>query len=241
MLKKVVLAAAVCAVAAGSVLAGGLPKFGADLAKKANPIPNAPELRIPYTDLISYWGYVKPGSAPDEVVGGKNMYFLYVWIPAIAPEIGIRMASPGVVWGKPAKDDFVSPDFTANSKDKDNYFDTWINFERAADIINPEDIKAKVAATSWILYDANDDSGEMPANPSGAKYNSLLRITSLPSDPMKALVRGLYRIGFTTYKVGDVKGSFLAQVGAPIKIPGIVVAKDIESLTAEIAKNAAKK
>ena len=64
----------------------------------------------------------------------------------------------------------------------------------------------------------------MPAQPSGSKYNSLMRITSDTSNPTKSLVMGLYRIGFTTYKTGEVQGSFLAQMGAPIKLPGVQVA-----------------
>ena len=238
MFKKVLLAAVSFAVVTTIGCAGGgggLPNFGADFGKKSTPMG---EIRIPYTDCISYYGYVAPGAQPDAVVNGKNMFFLYVWIPIVAPEIGVRMCSPAA--GAPKAGDFVSPDYTANTSDKTNYFDTWINFERAADIINPEDIKAKAASTSWILYESNDDSGEMPKQPSGSKYNSLLRVTSSTSEPLKALVRGLYRVGFTTYKVGEVKGSFLAQVGAPIKIPGVVVAKDINSLVAEIEKNAAK-
>ena len=51
-----------------------------------------------------------------------------------------------------------------------------------------------------------------------------MRITSDPSNPEKSLVMGLYRIGFTTYKTGEVQGSFLAQLGAPIKLPGVSVA-----------------
>ncbi|OHD14925.1 MAG: hypothetical protein A2Z96_00950 [Spirochaetes bacterium GWB1_48_6] len=76
----------------------------------------------------------------------------------------------------------------------------------------------------------------MPAQPSGSKYNSVLRVVSEPSDPLKALVRGLYRIGFTTYKVGEVQGTFLAQIGAPIKIPGVQVSKTLEGL-AKVVKD----
>jgi hypothetical protein len=43
---------------------------------------------------------------------------------------------------------------------------------------------------------------------------------------------GLYRIGFTTYKTGEVQGSFLAQIGAPIKLPGVAVASKPEDLAA---------
>jgi hypothetical protein len=47
-----------------------LDKFGADLGKKSLM---GKEIRIPYTDLTSYFGFIKPGSTPDEVKGGKKM------------------------------------------------------------------------------------------------------------------------------------------------------------------------
>jgi hypothetical protein len=116
--------------------------------------------------------------------------------------------------------------------DKTNYFDTWISFERALDVTAPADAATKGKTAKWISYGSDDDSGEMPAQPSGSKFNSLMRITSETSDPMKSLVAGLYRIGFTTFKKGEVQGSFLAQIGAPVKLPGVKVAKTLE----EIAK-----
>ncbi|MFL5752387.1 MAG: LipL32 family surface lipoprotein [Bacteroidia bacterium] len=194
------------------------------------------EFRIPYTSMISYYGYVKPGAAPDETREGKKYYYLYLWIPAAAPEIGIRMISPvPEKMAKPEKEDIVAADYTANMADKTNYFDTWISLERADGITSTADLdKAKTA--KWNRYDQNDDSGEMPAQPSGSKYNSLMRITSEVSNPLKALVTGLYRIGFTTYKVGEVQGSFLAQVGAPVDLPGVAIAKDIEALKAATKK-----
>jgi hypothetical protein len=203
---------------------GGLPSFGADMGKTASPMGG--DVRVPYQSLISYFGYVKPGSPADEVKNGKKLFYLYVWIPAVAPEIGVRMVSPVKNLAKPTDKDFVSDLWKDGSQDMENYFDTWVTFERAATILNPEDIAAKIKSTAWIGYGTNDDSSELPAQPSGSKYNSVLRITSEPSNPLKALIRGLYRIGFTTYKVGEVKGTFLAQVGAPIALPGVVVAKD---------------
>lgn len=193
-------------------------------------------IRLPYTSLVSYWGYVKPGSEPDEVVDGKKMFYLYVWVPAVAPEIGIRMVSPGAIYGAPEKDDIVAPNYDEGANAKESYFDTWINFERALSVINAEDIKTKAKSTKWISYDSNDDSSELPAQPSKSKHNSLLRINSDPSDPLKILVRGLYRIAFTSYKAGEVEGTFLAQVGAPIKLPGILIEKDINTLLSKINK-----
>jgi hypothetical protein len=74
----------------------------------------------------------------------------------------------------------------------------------------------------------------MPKNPGGRSYNSLLRYESDINDPLSALSVGLYRIGFTTYKTGEVSGTFLAQVGSPIKLPGVGIAKTIEELEVQI-------
>lgn len=206
-----------------------LDKFGADLAKKS---VMGKEIRVPYTDLTSYFGYIKPGAAPDEVKNGKKMYYVYVWIPIAAPEIGIRMASPAPEGMKVGAKDFVTADYTANAADTKSFFDTWITFERAEGILKIEDAAAKAKTAKWTTIESNDDSGEMPAQPSGSKYNSLMRITSNPSDPAKSLVMGLYRIGFTTYKKGEVQGSFLAQLGAPVSLPGVSVAARPEDLVA---------
>jgi len=204
-----------------------LGKFGADLGKKS---VMGKEIRVPYTSLTSYYGYVGGDTKPDEEKGGKKYYYLYVWIPVAAPEIGIRMISPVPDSETPSEGDFKSSAYESNASDKTSYFDTWIAFDKAAGIVSAADVKAKGKSASWNTIDKNDDSSEMPANPGGSKYNSLMRMTSEVSDPLKALTVGLYRIGFTTFKTGEVKGSFLAQIGAPVKIPGIVVASTLEEL-----------
>ena len=224
--------AAIFAVSTGAS-AQKLDKFGAETGKKS---AMGKEIRVPYTDVVSYFGYVKPGSKPDEERGGKKYYYVYVWIPAAAPEIGIRMISPVPDKEVPKETDFVSAAYNENKSDTKSYFDTWISFDRAQGVVSKEDVKAKAASASWNTIDTNDDSGEMPAQPSGSKYNSLMRIVSETSNPAKALVAGLYRIGFTTYKVGEVQGSFMAQIGAPIKLPGVIVAGSLEELNAQLAK-----
>jgi hypothetical protein len=231
-MKKIIFACLIFFGISIIVNAQKLDKFGADMGKKT---VMGKEIRVPYTDIVSYFGYVKPGAVPDETRDGKKFYYLYLWIPAVAPELGIRMISPIPEGMKPAETDFVGADYTANESDKTNYFDTWITLERADGITSVDDIlKGKTA--SWNSYGVNDDSGEMPAQPSGSKYNSLMRITSETSNPLKALVVGLYRIGFTTYKTGEVKGSFLAQVGAPVKLPGVGIAAKLEDLQKLVKK-----
>lgn len=205
-------------------------KFGADLGKKS---VMGKEIRIPYTDLISYYGFIEPGAKPDEEKGGKKYYYVYIWIPAAAPEIGVRMISPVPEDMQPGEGDFSSAAYTKNNSDHSSFFDTWITFDRAVNILSLDDVKSKISSANWVSLAQNDDSGELPAQPSGSKYNSLIRVTSSVGDPLKSLTMGLYRVGFTTFKTGEVKGSFVAQIGAPVKLPGVKVAATPAALTAQ--------
>lgn len=232
MKKTMILAFLMSMGVAMTTNAQKLDKFGADLAKKT---VMGKEIRVPYTDVSNYFGYIKPSAEPDEIKNGKNFYYLYIWIPAVAPEIGIRMISPIPEGTKSDEKDFFAPDYQANKSDRENYFDTWITFEKAEGIFKASDIMEGKSA-SWNSLETNDDSSEMPAQPSGKKYNSLMRITSEVNNPTKALVAGLYRVGFTTYKVGEVKGSFLAQIGSPVKLPGVVISSNLEDLMKQANK-----
>lgn len=222
-LKNIAVAVAIAVVSVGSISAQKkLGKFGGltqkDLGFK--------KIRLPYTDVVSYKGFIKAGNE-DEVREGKKFYYLYLWVPAVAPELGIRMVSPAGK-NKP-KNAIVSADFEANKNSKD-YFDTYITLERSDILTKGSVTESKVKNANWRTLAKNDDSSEMPKLPSGSKYNSLLRYKSDIGNPLKALTVGLYRIGFTTYKKGEVKGTFVAQVGSPIKLPGVAVAKTIEEL-----------
>ncbi|PKV49893.1 putative surface lipoprotein [Aquimarina sp. MAR_2010_214] len=222
---KTKILALVLVIALGSSFntqAQKLKKFGGLTEKKIGP----KTIKVPYTDIVSYMGYASPGNE-DEVKDGKKFYYIYVWVPAVAPELGVRMMSP--VGKTKIKKAIKSAAYTENAKSTD-YFDTYITLERS-DIVSKDNInEGAVKSANWVTLERNDDSGEMPKQPSGSSYNSLLRYKSEASDPLKALTVGLYRIGFTTYKTGEVKGTFLAEVAAPIKLPGVVMAKTIEDL-----------
>lgn len=200
-----------------------LKAFGSSIEKKVGPVTK----KVPYTDIVSYLGHAAPNTE-DEVKNGKKFYYIYVWIPAVAPELGLRMMSPA---NAKVKNPIKSATYDTNASSKD-FFDTYITLERS-DIFTTEKIKDAVSA-SWTTLARNDDSGEMPKQPSGSSYNSLLRYKSEIGNPTKALTRGLYRIGFTTYKRGEVNGTFLAQIGSPVKLPGVVMAKTVEELLAQI-------
>jgi len=232
-MKKNVLTGMLCLAIGITMNAQKMDKFGADLGKKSLM---GKEIRVPYTDMTNYFGFVKPGAAPDEVKGGKKMYYVYVWVPIAAPEIGIRMISPAPDSVKATDADYQTDDYKANATDTKSFFDTWVTFERAEGIFKLDDVAAKAKTAKWTTIETNDDSSEMPAQPSGSKYNSLMRITSDTSNPLKSIVMGLYRIGFTTYKTGEVQGSFLAQIGAPIKLPGVAISAKADKLAASVKK-----
>lgn len=202
-------------------------KFGAELGMKTIL---GKEIRVPYMDVSSYFGFIEPGSKPDEEKAGKKYYYVYVWIPVAAPELGIRMISPVPDKMQPETGDFINPLFTKNQTDRTSYFDTWVSLERAVNIVSFADIKTKLGKANWVSLGYNDDSNELPEQPSGLKYNSVFRATSSVSDPLRALTIGLYRIGFTTFKTGEVQGSFVAQIGAPAKLPGVKIAATANEL-----------
>ena len=211
---------------ATSIQAQKLKKFGSSIEKKIGP----KTIKVPYTDKISYLGYAAPGNE-DEVKDNKKFYYIYVWVPLAAPELGVRMVSPAN--GSGVKNAVKASNYAANASTKD-FFDTYITLERS-DIISAANVTtAKAKSANWVTLKSNDDTSELPKQPSGNSYNSLLRYKSDLNNPAKALVAGLYRVGFTTYKTGEVKGTFLAEVAAPIKIPGVVMAKTIEELKAQM-------
>lgn len=199
-----------------------LGKFESSIEKKIGP----KTIKVPYTDVVSYLGYAATGNE-DEVKDGKKFYYIYIWVPAVAPELGVRMMSP--VGKTKIKKAITSAAYTENASSEE-YFDTYITLERS-DIVSKDNISQDaVNSANWVTLERNDDSSEMPKQPSGNSYNSLLRYKSEVGNSTKALTVGLYRIGFTTYKTGEVKGTFLAEVAAPVKLPGVVMAKTIEDL-----------
>ena len=216
------LLCSLCFLSVQDLQAQKLKKFGSSIEKKLGP----KKIRVPYTDVISYLGYAEPGSE-DAIVENKKYTYLYLWIPAVAPEIGVRMVSPHN--GSKIKDPIIAPNYEAH-RDTKEFFDTYITIEKSN--INSLDgiSQDKIDNANWTRLEYNDDTREIYAQPDGRNYNSLLRYESEVDNPLKALSVGLYRIGFTTFKRGEVKGTFLAQVGSPVKLPGVIITRNIEDL-----------
>ncbi len=225
---KLFFVACIATLAVSNLDAQKLGNFGGLTKKKVGP----KTIAVPYTDVVTYLGYAAKDTE-DEVKEGKKFYYIYVWIPAVAPEIGVRMMSP--VGKTKVKNAIEAADYEGH-KDSKDFFDTYITLERS-DIFTKDKISEEaVKDANWVTLAHNDDSSEMPKTPRGTHYNSLMRYKSEVSDPLRALTVGLYRIGFTTYKHGEVNGTFLAQVASPIKLPGVGVAKTIDELLKQINK-----
>ncbi len=177
----------------------------------------------PYASYATYYGYISPDVKPAGTYKGKDAYYLYIWVPGVIDEVGVSMYSPADK--KPADSDFKSANYLAQiQKDPKAYFDTYLVLERM-DIIDPKKIKNGGKVIS--LLEENDDSSELPKNPGGLNYNSLLRHESEAGNPLKALVRGVYRITFTSFR-GEVKGSYIASVGT--NIPAVKIASNLTDL-----------
>ncbi len=188
------------------------------------------KVNAPYASVVHYYGFVQPGKAPDMEEDGKKCYCLYLWVPAIIDELGVRMISPPEGGWKPGAGDFKQEGVEdALAKNPKDWFDTWVRVKRMSvcgPTANPEDINDQMTALS-VLGD-DDDGDDTYKETRHSKYNSILRIKTSADDPLKALIRGVYQIVFTTYKVGEVKGGFLASVGT--NIPGCVIATSPEAL-----------
>ena len=136
------------------------------------------------------------------------------------------MISPVGDLASPEDGDFVQQNFESKVKSGDDtWFDTWLRVERM-DVIDPKNIKQ--AAKAIQVLDEDDDGDDTYEEKRHSQYNSLVRIKTELGSPTKALVRGLYRIALTTYKPGEVEGSFVTTVGS--NIPGIKMETSLEKL-----------
>ncbi len=212
----------------GNLQAQKLGYFGSSVSQKVGP----KTVRVPYTDIVTYLGYAAVGTE-DEIKDGKKYYYIYLWIPVIAPELGVRMMSPA---GSSKSNNIIESEDYTNNKNSKDYFDTYITLERSSIVTKSGITKEGIDKAVWYKLASNDDSSEMPKNPGRKRHNSLLRYESHITDPLKALTVGLYRIGFTSFKKGEVKGTFLADVASPIKLEGVAMGRTIDELHKQINK-----
>ena len=206
----------------GSLTGDGLPSLTSSRTEGLG----IAQISVPYANSVNYFGYIDKSSKPSAKIKGKDAYYLYVWVPAALDELGVRMISPVGDLAEPTSDDFVQKGFENKlKKDADKWFDTWIRVERMS-VFSPD--KIKNAKKVFSVLDNDDDGDDTYEEERHAKYNSLVRIETQVNKPEKALTRGLYRVAFTTFKKGNVSGSFVATVGT--NVPGVKMATSLSEL-----------
>lgn len=222
-MKKILSTFTLLALASSASHASSIPTFNSTLEKSFL----GKKISVPYTHVISYIDFSTPGSE-DAIVNGKKFSYIYVWIPVATSELGVRMVSP-YNDNKKLDNPTVTKRYLEN-KESNDYFDTYVTIERSS-ITSLKGLKENdINKAKWTILDKNDDSRELPKQPSGSYYNSLLRYESNTAAPSKSLTKGLYRVGFTSFKKGEVKGSFLAQIGSPVKLPGVKITRNLQQL-----------
>jgi hypothetical protein len=186
--------------------------------------------RISYNSIGTFFSYADSSSRPDEVVSDTGYYYMYFWLSDSVREIGTRIFSPVPEVIMPDRGDQVSENYYGNEKDKSTYFDPWIALERAEEITAREKIPTDIKTIHWTLLGFNDDSPELFPQPTGNRYNALLRVKKHPEMSSTPLTAGLYRVRFTGYKKTKVKGGFLIQVGTTEQVSRLKLVKRPEEL-----------
>jgi len=200
-----------------------LKKFKSTITKKIGP----KEINIPYIYMTSYLEYVD-GSNEDEIAEDLKNYYVYIWIPVAANEIGVRMKSP--VGKTKVKNAITSDAYQKNMRSKDA-LDQFISFQRST-IKNPENVDQDgIKNTTWTTMHPNAMDSDLTDNDDTTEES---RFISKTDDPLNVLSRGLYRVSFRTYNHDGTKGTFLGQIGFPVKIPGIIVARNIDDLKTKL-------
>jgi len=205
-----------------------LKKFKSTIAKKIGP----KEINIPYTKVYNYLEYLD-GSNQDNIIDEQKKVQLYIWIPIAVNEIGLRMVSPAE--RTKVKNAVKSKAYEQHAKSSDT-LDTSIQLERS-NIIDIKGIsEEKIKNTTWTVVDSNQNAKDMLIDIDFAadSGHSVERYITRKDQPLKAVTRGLYRVNFKIFRFQNEKGTFLGQIGFPIKIPGIIVARNIDDLKTKL-------
>ena len=188
----------------------------------------------PYTNIYSFQEYIDGEDKENQMIDGEKTIRLYMWIPVAANEIGIRMISPAS--RVKAKNPVATEAFAKNATVPDQLASLDLKLEKA-NIISTEKITAAESA-NWTKIETTrptTDAYQLNNQYSNTGFKAG-RAVSNSDDALGALTRGLYRIDMIVPSIAKSgkKGTLLAQIGFPVKIPGVVIAKSIEELTQAI-------
>ena len=187
---------------------------GSDTANNAKT-----KKHIPYTDVVSYFGYIDSSWVAADTIAGIKMYYLYFFLPRNANKVGLRMISPVPDYVFPNKGDVVAEEYFNFIKTNKDYFDPWIMLEHQVEMKYQDNSDTTKRIKEWIALGENNDAEELIAQPSGKKTNALLRVVSDTTQLYKTLDAGVCRVGFSSLKDTLISGSFILQIGASVILP----------------------
>ena len=180
---------------------------------------------IPYSQVVSYYGYLDSSWAAVDTLAGIKVYYLYFNLPRSTGEIGLRMFSPVPEYAFPDKGDIVAKGYYDFIKTNKGYFDPWITFEHQVELKSSTPSDSIKQKKEWITFGENDDNEELLAQPSGKKTNALVRINSDTTQFFKTLDAGLYRVGISSLKDTLITGSFVLQIGTSVIQPKMKITR----------------
>ncbi len=167
----------------------------------------------PYIGTVSYFGYFEDGNLADDTSANQNKYYFYFSLPQSTNEIGARALSPIPTTIMPSRGDQVAMNYFENETNKSDFFDPVIMLEKC---VNDESGKGV-----WVQLGINDNSEELPAQPTGERNNALIRVSSDSVDVSKMLVPGVYRIVVKDKFDRPAVGGCFLQVGTTCRVSGL--------------------
>lgn len=193
----------------------GLNKFVSITSAK---MVEGKRVRSEYPAMSGYVGHCENNN--------QNEKYLYLWVPNLIQEVGVRVISP-------------IGDYTPDSKDilepnallkKDTGFDPMIVFEMP---VVPMTDKSKIlesgSKVTWKSTLKNDDATEKVTGITGKETASVLRMAATSSKFL-----GLYRIKISAVKDTKLIGSYLMQAGS-VDSNGIIISDNLEDLFKKIS------
>ena len=193
----------------------------APLEPAANREGDVPELSV-----TQYFGYASAGTEAPLAV--------YLWLPMSTPELSVRMITPALGPRHMHRvRALTEPDYLAHAGEK-TYFDPALSIARCPEVVLPSQVAEPCG--QWVFLAENTDSPEAGRSPDGLWHNSAVRLTPHPSAPERSLDRGLYRLWVRPERGTVLRGTFTLEIGAPILLDGLVMARSLPGLARQLAQ-----
>lgn len=167
----------------------------------------------PYVGSVRYFGFFEEEEYIDESGEQEYRYYFYFTLPESTTEIGARAVSPIPTTIMPSRGDQVAVNYFENESNKQDFFDPVIVIEKCVNDANGN--------SYWVELGKNDNSDELPAQPTGERKNACVRVASDSTNADKMLVPALYRVVVMDSENRPAVGGCFIQLGTTRQISGL--------------------